>query len=269
MKLCDGVRPLHSMTNSRWRLPGAPLRSSAVRAVLAGVLAVGVYAPLIASETMAGADYVARSLFFFAAASVLIVGRISNNHPFPAFGAANTITLLRVSLVAGVAGFIGEASSDRIAWTAAAAITLVALLDGVDGWLARRSQQQSAFGARFDMETDAALILILSILVWLHGKAGAWVVACGLMRYGFVAAGRILPWMAGPLRSTLRGKSVAVAQLAGLGAALLPVVLTPFSNVVAAITLALLVWSFAIDVAWLKRQATASPDDPARSTSDC
>ena len=39
------------------------------------------------------------------------------------------------------------------------------------------------------MEVDAALILILSILVWLHGKAGPWVIACGLMRYTFVAAG--------------------------------------------------------------------------------
>ena len=33
----------------------------------------------------------------------------------------------------------------------------------------------SSFGARFDMETDAAFILILSVLVWQHGKAGAWV----------------------------------------------------------------------------------------------
>jgi len=63
--------------------------------------------------------------------------------------------------------------------------------------------------------------------------------------------------MAGPLRSTLRGKSIAIAQLVGLGAALLPVVPVPISDIVAAITLALLVWSFAVDIAWLKRQATA------------
>ena len=40
----------------------------------------------------------------------------------------------------------------------------------------------SGYGARFDMETDAAFILVLSILVWQHGKAGAWVLLCGLMR---------------------------------------------------------------------------------------
>ena len=69
--------------------------------------------------------------------------------------------------------------------------------------------------------------------------------------------GWVLPWMAGPLRSTLRGKSVAIAQLVGLGLALLPSVPVSISNVVAAITLALLVWSFAVDIAWLKRQGTA------------
>ena len=206
---------------------------------------------------MSGADYIKRTFLFFAAAGLLVLVRVAGHHPFPRFGAANTVTLLRVSLVAGVAGFIGETPSDRIAWFAAAAVTAVALLDGFDGWLARRSAQQSAFGARFDMETDAALILILAMLVWHHEKAGAWVLACGLMRYGFVVAGWMLPWMAGPLRSTLRGKTVAVAQLVGLGTALLPAVPVPISTIVAAITLALLVWSFAVDIAWLKRQATA------------
>jgi phosphatidylglycerophosphate synthase len=221
------------------------------------VLVILVYAPIVASETMSGADYIKRTFLFFAAAGLLVLVRVAGHHPFPRFGAANTVTLLRVSLVAGVAGFIGETPSDRIAWFAAAAVTAVALLDGFDGWLARRSAQQSVFGARFDMETDAALILILSVLVWRHEKAGAWVLACGLMRYGFVVAGWMLPWMAGPLRSTLRGKTVAIAQLVGLGTALLPAVPVPVSTIVAAITLALLVWSFAVDIAWLKRQATA------------
>jgi phosphatidylglycerophosphate synthase len=233
------------------------LRSSVILAVVAGVFVIFVYAPIVASQTMSGADYIRRSLLFFAAAAVLIVVRIGSHHPFPRFGMANTVTLLRVSLVAGVAGFIGETPSDLIGWIAAEAVTLVALLDGVDGWLARRSREQSAFGARFDMETDAALILILSVLVWHHEKAGAWVLACGLMRYGFVVAGWVLPWMARPLRSTLRGKSIAIAQLVGLGLALLPIVHVPVSTIVAAITLALLVWSFAVDIAWLKRQATA------------
>jgi hypothetical protein len=78
------------------------------------------------------------------------------------------------------------------------------------------------------------------------------------MRYGFVAAGFVLPWMAGPLRSTLRGKSVAVGQLIGLGLSLLPIVPVAIGNIVAAITLATLVWSFAVDITWLRRQAAGT-----------
>ena len=76
----------------------------------------------------------------------------------------------------------------------------VAVLDGVDGWLARRTRMASAFGARFDMETDAALILVLAVLAWQFGRAGAWVLACGLLRYAFVGAGVLWPWLRSPCR---------------------------------------------------------------------
>src|SRR5207344_2274781 len=89
-------------------------------------------------------------------------------------------------------------------------------LDGVDGWLARRTRMASAFGARFDMETDVFLVLALSVLAWQYGKAGAWVLLCGLMRYFFVAAGRLWPWLQGPLAPSFRGKTICVVQFVGL-----------------------------------------------------
>jgi phosphatidylglycerophosphate synthase len=225
-----------------------------IRAVIACFILLLGLAPVVASWTMSGADYIRRSVVFFAAAAILIVGRVGAHHPFPRFGAANVVTLLRVALVSAMAGLLGETPDRRMASLAVAIVVVVAALDGVDGWLARRGGQSSAFGARFDMETDAALILILSLLVWQHGKAGAWVVACGLMRYAFVALGWVVPWMAGPLRSTIRGKSVAIGQFMGLAAALSPVVPVPFSNAVAALTLSALACSFAVDIAWLSRQ---------------
>jgi phosphatidylglycerophosphate synthase len=241
------------MTSFPWRLPGTPLRSSVIRAVIGGVLVVLAYAPIVASQTMSGADYIKRCLLFFLAAAVLVIGHVGA-HPFPRFGAANSVTMLRVALMAGVAGLIGETPDDRIAWLTVVVVVIITVLDGVDGWLARRHGQNSPFGARFDMEADAAFILVLSWLVWHHGKAGAWVIVCGLMRYLFVAAGWLVPWMAGPLRSTIRGKSVAVGQLVGLGVALLPIVPVPLSRIVAAVTLGTLTWSFAVDIVWLKRQ---------------
>jgi phosphatidylglycerophosphate synthase len=239
------------MTGSRWRLPDAPLRSSVARAVAAAAgvtLALGL---LTERWSEAGGAFLLASLGLFAVATSVLVGRIAAYHPFARFGPANAVTLVRLGLVAIVAGLIGVRDTERVAWLAVALILVATALDGLDGWLARRSRTSSAFGARFDMETDAALILVLSVLVWQHGKAGIWVLACGLMRYAFVAAGWLMAWMAAPLRSTLRGKSVAVGQLVGLGVALSPVVPTPHSTMVSAVTLTALVWSFAVDIRWL------------------
>jgi phosphatidylglycerophosphate synthase len=178
----------------------------------------------------------------------IAVGAADAPHPYPHFGPANVVTTVRAVLVALVAGLIGEPATHDVLWVAIGVTAVVAGLDGLDGWLARRTRMASAFGARFDMETDAFLILVLSILVWLHGKAGAWVLVCGAMRYGFVAAGWMLPWLARPLTSTRRGKAVAVGQFLGLSIALAPIIPPPVSGVVALVTVVALSWSFAIDV---------------------
>ena len=77
------------------------------------------------------------------------------------------------------------------------------------------------------------------------------------MRYGFVAARLLLPWMACPLAPTLRGREVAVAYIVGLSVALAPIVPAPLSAFAAAAMLTTLTWSFAVDVGRLWRQQTA------------
>jgi phosphatidylglycerophosphate synthase len=62
------------------------------------------------------------------------------------------------------------------------------LLDGVDGWLARRRRTASAFGAQFDMETDAHLVMLLCLLLKLRVGLGAWVLLPGALRYLLVLA---------------------------------------------------------------------------------
>jgi phosphatidylglycerophosphate synthase len=201
-----------------------------------------------------GALYALKAALVFAVVMAIVRRGLAAHHPFPRFGPANQVTTIRALLAALASALIGEAATPGIAWCVVGAAALVGALDGIDGWLARRSGMASDFGARFDMETDAFFILVLSMLAWHHGKAGAWVILCGLIRYAFVAAGWILPWMARPLRSTTRGKAVAVGQMAGLALALAPPVRPPLSAVVCAVTLGTLVWSFAIDVLWLWRR---------------
>ena len=101
------------------------------------------------------------------------------------------------------------------------------------------------------METDALLILVLSTLVWRHGLAGPWVLASGLMRYVFVAAALVLPWMNRALPSSRRRQAICVVQIAALIAALAPIVPASAALALAAGSLALLTWSFTVDVAWL------------------
>jgi phosphatidylglycerophosphate synthase len=173
-------------------------------------------------------------------------------------GPANLVTGIRAALVLLLAAYISQRSITRPGmWTAVVLAATAALLDGLDGWLARRTGTASRFGARFDMETDALLILVLSILVWQWGKAGAWVLLSGLMRYLFIAAGWMLPWMTGPLSPTMRGKAVAVIQMVALIVAISPLVPVALSAAGTAAALGLLCWSFAIDVGRLWRAAAA------------
>ena len=140
------------------------------------------------------------------------------------------------------------------AWAVLVAAGVLLALDGVDGWAARSQGQVSAFGTRFDMEVDALLILVLSALAAGLGKAGVWVIALGLLRYGFLLAGRLIPKLARPLPPSQRRRVVCGLQVAALGLILAPPVAPPASEALAAAAFAALAWSFAADVAWLLRQ---------------
>jgi phosphatidylglycerophosphate synthase len=104
------------------------------------------------------------------------------------------------------------------------------------------------------MEVDAFFILVLSVLVWQTEKAGAWVVLAGLMRYLFVAAMLVLPWMRRETPPSLRRKLIAVLQMLGLSAVMLPAFVPPLSTVWCATLLLLLAYSFGADTWWLWRR---------------
>ncbi len=197
------------------------------------------------------ASYAAKTLVVFAAIVAIAAATIRRHHSFPRIGPANVVTTLRALLTAAVAGLLGEPHAPACAAAGAATAAVATALDGVDGWLARRTGMASAFGARYDMEVDALLIQILAILVWQYDKAGAWILASGLLRYAFVAAGRVWPWMTRPLIGSFRGKAICVVQIAGLITALWPDVERPWSTWIAGASLAALAYSFAVDTWWL------------------
>jgi len=171
------------------------------------------------------------------------------------FGAANGVTLVRAALTVLLVALLGVAPTPALGWTLVGLGVAGVALDGIDGALARSRNEASDFGARFDMETDALLILVLAALVWQHGKAGVWILAAGLLRYAFVASSWAFRWLGAALPPSVRRQAVCVVQIVSLLGALAPVVAPPWSAALAFAGLAALVWSFALDVHWLARHA--------------
>ena len=267
---------------------GAPIGQCALLASLAtGALGMGMAGLWLGLEAR---GWLVASLML-ATISAIVVRGLPGHHPFPRFGPANLVTLGRAGLVCALAGsMVGSVAgsvADSIAGPAADSLApasigsqeralvrgmapswvpwllagLAALLDAVDGWLARRAHLASRFGARFDLEIDALLILVLSALAWRWERAGAWILASGAMRYVFVAAMSVRPWLGAPLPPSTRRKAVCALQVVSLLACLLPIVPAAPAQAVAARGLAALTLSFAIDIRWLWRRHRAACDD--------
>jgi CDP-diacylglycerol--glycerol-3-phosphate 3-phosphatidyltransferase len=93
---------------------------------------------------------------------------------------ATRITMCRGALVALTSGFFARPE------VAAPAYSLAAILDAVDGWVARRSWSETRLGAKLDLEVDAVGILVASGTGVALGKLPLWYVLVGLARYVFV-----------------------------------------------------------------------------------
>ncbi|MFD6563784.1 CDP-alcohol phosphatidyltransferase family protein [Micromonospora profundi] len=211
----------------------------AVLAVLAATVG------LTAAGWLAGMGY--------AAVTCLALSRGLRRAGASRLGPADRVTLTRAVLVGAVTALVVDSFGRPTPVGLLVTVTAVALLlDAVDGNVARRTGTVSALGARFDMEVDAFLILVLSVYV--APTAGSWVLAIGLMRYVFVAASAVLPWLGGSLPPRLWRKVVAAAQGVLLAVAAAEVLPRPWTTLVLVAALALLVESFGRDVAWLWRR---------------
>ena len=229
------------------------LRLAALSYVLAALVALRLGMALIDPSWPSAA--VLQALGVFGAVAACIVFWLPRYHPHARFGAANAVTLARATMACALAGLIGRPEmASQLGWLVTAIAGVALLLDGVDGRLARRYGTMSRFGARFDMETDAATILVLAILVFESGKAGAWVLLAGGLRYLFVVASYALPRLAAPLPPSWRRQAVCVAQVAALAACAAPALDTAWSSGIAGLALALLLASFTVDTHWLMRR---------------
>lgn len=190
-------------------------------------------------------------VFYSAVAGTALLGL--RHHPHRRFGLANALTTARIAILSALVAIgVAEAGPERPAILLSALAFAGLLLDGVDGWAARRFGTASAYGARFDLEIDALTVLVLSLLVARSGQAGYWVLSLGLARYAFVAAGRAWPALARPVPPSVLRKAICVAVVASLSLALAPIPAVLAGGLCAAAVIAL-IYSFGSDCVWLLR----------------
>jgi phosphatidylglycerophosphate synthase len=215
------------------------------------VLSVGLVALTLVLPG-AGPVPTTAALLVFAFGTGLAVRAVQRGFPYGRLGLCNVTTLARLALATAlVAPLVAGADAS---WPVLIVAVVALALDGVDGWLARWQGYASDFGARFDMEVDSALALILALAASMASGAGALAIILGLPRYLFFAAAHAFPWMQRDLPERFSRKGVCVLQLGtliALQAPILPGWLAVWLVLVAALAL---VWSFAVDLVWLWRR---------------
>ncbi len=98
--------------------------------------------------------------------------RSENAILFQDLGAANRLTLLRGFLIAMTAGFIFQANALHpiSLWVPAFLYSAAAMLDRVDGFVARRTQRSSLLGSALDNSYDALGLFVAPVLAVNLGK---------------------------------------------------------------------------------------------------
>jgi phosphatidylglycerophosphate synthase len=176
---------------------------------------------------------------------------LHRGYPHARLGACNVITLLRLALTMALLGPLVAGAGPS--WPILTVAFVALLLDGADGWFARRHGTASVFGARFDLEVDSALALVLAVGAATAGTVGPAAILLALPRYLFAGGMWLVPWMRADLPPRFSRKTVCVVQLGTLIALQAPILPAIAAAPLVAVALALLAWSFTVDLAWLWR----------------
>ena len=219
---------------------------------LAVVLAVGAVVMTVSAGLLVdwSLDALGASVAGYLVAAAVAFLTFRRGFPFPSLGLGNTVTLGRLALVAALlAPLFAPAPPWGVIGVALAAL----FLDGFDGWLARKEQRASSFGARLDVEVDSALALVLALNAMSPDALGVWILLLGLPRYLFVAAGLFFRWLNASLPDSAARKVICVIQVGALVTLQLPGLWTWFVVAVLVAVTGLLVWSFGRDIVWLWR----------------
>ncbi|MBN1371611.1 MAG: CDP-alcohol phosphatidyltransferase family protein [Anaerolineaceae bacterium] len=158
---------------------------------------------------------------------------------FPSLGAANWVTMLRAGLLALLAGFaFAPRPAGWVIWLPGGLYIAAALMDFLDGYLARITRRSSRLGEILDMHWDGFGMLAACWLLVRYDQTQAWFLVIGLARYLFLAGMRIREWLGRPnypLPPSMIRRAMAGAQMGLVAALLLPVFGPPVTHAAAVV----------------------------------
>lgn len=179
----------------------------------------------------------------------------------PTFTLASAITAFRGAAAVLLGAFlVGAWPMGVMSWLPAILVVITTVVDWLDGYVARRLDAVSTFGAEFDVEIDSFAVLIGTIVAVRLGVAPAIFIAIGLFRYGFllgqwIRLRRDLPVFDLPPRS--RRKYVGALAMIAVFLVVVPVFPTTVTYLLATAALVPLTYSFGID--WLYVSGRLTP----------
>lgn len=199
------------------------------------------------------------------------------NRLFSTLGAANWITLLRASAIVALAGFLPLTinqghdllNSDALAWSPGIIYLAISMADLLDGFVARKQGRETELGKQMDIVTDAAGLLVASLLAVALGRLPVIYLLVGLAYYPFIFGiwlrhKRALPVVA--LQSRPYSRIIAGVQMGLVGMALLPIFNPAFTFLAAYICMTPLLIGFYRD--WLVVSYRVKTDNDQQSSLD-
>jgi phosphatidylglycerophosphate synthase len=220
----------------------------------AGIVVLTVFARvhalcmlLAAAASLAAGAWLAATLGALSLCALTALQR-SRWTPSGRFGAANALTLFRLGLIAA----LGPLCSAPPGPLSALLVLAIFALDGVDGWLARRRGEASTFGAYFDMECDALLVLVCTLVLYQHGRLGAFILLPGVLRYVYLLLVMAAPAKGGETPHTRLERYLFSVLMISLVASLWPL---PLHQPLAQLATLLIAFSFARSIHTLFKSA--------------
>ena len=118
----------------------------------------------------------------------LDLNRLAKGEPlYEKLGWGNRLTILRSWLIAAVGGFLFQAwpVGPVMAWVPGILYLGAAVLDRIDGYVARKTDQRSLLGQELDMISDALGMAVASLLAYGYGQVHVSYLLLGIAYYLF------------------------------------------------------------------------------------